>query len=481
MKVPDSLIYSIFQQQDERLRRELTRKTVEIATGKRVQDLSDDPVATFNILRLKKDIAELSQFSRNRLFADTNLSYIDTTLSKIADKIMFLYTKTVQAKNQIQTPDNLKVASKEFTEGLGFLLVRANERVGENYIFSGSALTTRPFSDSLTYQGSDEEFRVQIGESNLVEVFPVGREVFSTNVYELDTLYSSPQEIIGTTGTMNVSYDSITVSIDYGRGVWYLTQKVENPDVPLSVYGIGGDLILYDSAMNELARISNYEQYSLNELANQINTLFGAQNINASVISNPDGTYTLKLTDGDTPPDNFIEDTSGIILEGNTPESIVKAFNALSTSQVRAYLHQVPSGEYTLRLIPSDTSTYLSVSFSGTPLGNFTTRNVFQLIARVRDKLAAGLSPDESDLTAVKRSYDRVTQERARLGSILSQVKQEESVQENKMDVLRKQRSDTEEVEISESIMEYTRYRIAYEALMRIVADSRNLTILRYI
>ncbi len=43
------------------------------------------------------------------------------------------------------------------------------------------------------------------------------------------------------------------------------------------------------------------------------------------------------------------------------------------------------------------------------------------------------------------------------------------------MDSLKKRKSESEEVELSESIMEYTRYQIA------IVAQSRDMTILRYI
>ena len=481
MKVPDNLLFTIFQQQDERIRKEIARKTIEIATGKRIHNLSDDPVATFNVLSLKKDIAQLSQFSKNRLFSDVNLSYIDFTLDKMSTKIKYLYTKAVQAKNELNTTDALRAVGVEFGEALSFLLDRANEKVGENYIFSGSALTTKPFTNSFVYQGSQEAFNVQIDETNFVEVFSAGSNVFSANVYQMDTLFSSPDTAFTVSGTMNVSYDSTTVSVDYGRGIWYLAGKVSDQNVPLSSYGFDGDLILYDNSMNEVARITNYGQYSLNDLVTQINTAFGGENITASIVTNPDGTYTLRVSDGDSPANNFIEDTSGNVLESNNLQNFVKIFNGISPGDVNAFVHQVPNGQYTLRLAPEDVSTTLSVSFSGTALGNFSTPNIFQLINEVKDKLSGGLAPDDSDLLAIQRAYDKVVSERSRFGSILSQVKDQQPVQENRMDVLRKQKSDTEEVELSESIMEYTRYRTAYEALMRIVTESRDMTILRYI
>lgn len=481
MKVPDNLLYTIFQQQDERIRQGIARKTIEISTGRRVHNLSDDPVATFNIISLRKDIAQLSQFSQNRLFADVNISYIDFTLGKMSDKIKMLYTKAVQAKKDINTADALKALSVEFREALSFLLDRANEKVGENYIFSGAALTTKPFSDTLSYQGSQETFNVQIDETNFTEVFSSGDKVFSTNVYEMDTQFNSPTTTFTASGTLSVSYGTTSASINYGRGNWYFAGKITDPNVPLSTYGVDGTLVLYDSGMNELARIENYGSYTLNGLISQINTAFGGENITATVVNNPDGTYTMRLQDTDSPPDNFITDASENVVETNNLQNLVRAFNSVAPGDVKSFVHQLPNGRYTMRLIPEDVSTTLTISFSGTALGTFSAPNVFQVINELKDKLNNGLNPDDSDIMAIQRTYDKVTSERSRFGSILSQVKAQEDVQENNMDVLMKQKSDNEDVEVSESIMEYTRYRIAYEALMRIITDTRDMTILRYI
>jgi flagellar hook-associated protein 3 FlgL len=476
MKVPDLLLFSIFQKQDERIRREIARRTIEISTGRRIHNISDDPPATLNVLSLKKDIAQLSQFSRNRLFADLNLTYADFVLSKMSDRIKGLYTKIVQAKNEIHTEDSLRAIGVEIGEALDFLLDMANEKVGDNYLFSGTSLTTRPFDGSLSYLGSDKTFNVQIGEENFVPVFRPGGEVFSTNVYELDTTYPSPDTNLGLSGTLTVSYNTTTVSLDYGDGVWYLTVKVQDPDVPLSAYGVKGDLLLDGNP-----KILNLGSYTLNDLVNTINSDpdFNAANVSATLVTNPDGTYTLKLVDSDG--GNTVTDTEGLVLEANTVGNLVRIFNTLSPPDLRAYLHQKRDGSYTLRLIPEDLSTDLNVSFSGSPLGGFYTLNVFQIVKEVSEKLKEGLTPDESDLKGTQRAYDKVTAERSEVGSVLSQVRSLQDVQENKMDQLKRRKSDEEDAELSESLMEYTRYRMAYEALMRIIADTRDMTILRYL
>ncbi len=399
MKVPDNLIYSVFKQQDERIRNQLVKKTIEISTGKKLHNLSDDPVAAFNIISLKKDIAQLSQFSKNRLFADVNLSYIDFTLSKMSDKLKELYTKTVQAKNETLTVDDLKAIGVEFEKAVVFLLDRANDKVGENYIFSGSALTTKPFSETFTYLGSNEAFNVQIDETNFTEVFTPGNRVFTTNILELDISFASPTDpfTLGGDGQadLQITYKGVTYSITYDNN----SLDATNP--------------------------SNLEELS-------------------------------------------------------------QAINITTGGKVKAFIHQLDDGTYTLRLIPEEVNQPITVSYGGVgdpseKLGNFIQKNVFEIVSRISSKLRNGLAPDESDLLAIQRSYDKIISERSKVGSILSQVKSQQNVQENRMDVLKKQKSDIEEVNISESIMEYTRYRTAYDALMKMIVDTRDMTILKYI
>jgi len=96
----------------------------------------------------------------------------------------------------------------------------------------------------------------------------------------------------------------------------------------------------------------------------------------------------------------------------------------------------------------------------------------------VRDKLDNGYYPDDSDIFVMQRAYDHIALKRSEIGSRLASVRSEETAQTNKV---RKQKSDIEDADISESITEYTRYRLAYEALMRVIGDQKDMTILKYI
>jgi flagellar hook-associated protein 3 FlgL len=389
MKVPDNLLFSLFVEQNARIKKGLSEKTLDVSTGRRVRSLSDEPTATYNVIELKKEIAQLSQHSQNRLFADTNLTYADFTLGKMWDTLKGLYATTLRAKNSATlTPDQVSALAVQFDKGLGQLLDRANDKLGQNYLFGGSSLTVKPFDpNTLDYTASSQDFEVWVSENSKVSVFLRGDKVFGSNLYISKVSYASPTTSFTTPGAITLQVGSNTYTINYG--------------------GAG-------------------EPQNIQELAQYINDHFGDK-LHAFVSQNPDGSYSLALAP--------VELSASVQFIGITGE--------LSTG--------------------------------------FENPNILQAVKRVKEKLQGGFYPDDFDLFSLNRVGDLVSLRRSEVGSVLSTVKNLQPTQDNLDVVLKKQKSDIEDADLSESIMEYTRYRIAYEALMRMVADQKDLTILKYI
>jgi flagellar hook-associated protein 3 FlgL len=150
--------------------------------------------------------------------------------------------------------------------------------------------------------------------------------------------------------------------------------------------------------------------------------------------------------------------------------------------KLHALVSQNPDGSYSLALATVELSA--SVQFgtiSGDLSTGFENPNILQVVKRVKEKLQSGFYPDDFDLFSLNRASELISLRRSEVGSVLSTVKNLQPTQENIDVVLKKQKSDLEDADLSESIMEYTRYRIAYEALMRMVADQKDLTILKYL
>jgi flagellar hook-associated protein 3 FlgL len=389
MKVPDNLLFSLFIEQDARIKKKLSEKTLDVSTGRRVRALSDEPTVTYNAIELKKEIAQLSQHSQNRLFADTNLTYIDFTLGKVWDTLKGLYATTLRAKNSATlTPDQVSALAGQFDKGLGHLSDMANDKLGQNYLFGGSSLTVKPFDpNTLNYTASSQDFEVWVSENLKVSVFLRGDKVFGSNLYISKVPYTSPTTSFTTPGAITLQVGSNTYTISYG--------------------GAG-------------------EPQNVQELAQYINDNFGDK-LHAFVSQNPDGSYSLALA--------TVELSANVQFIGITGE--------LSTG--------------------------------------FENPNILQAVKRVKEKLQGGFYPDDFDLFSLNRASEQISLRRSEVGSVLSTVKNLQPTQEKLDVVLKKQKSDIEDADLSESIMEYTRYRITYEALMRMVADQKDLTILKYI
>jgi flagellar hook-associated protein 3 FlgL len=391
MKVPDNLLFSLFIEQDARIKKELSEKTLDVSTGRRVRALSDEPTATYNVIEIKKEIAQLSQHSQNRLFADTNLTYADFTLGKVWDTLKGLYATTIRAKNSATlTPDQVSALAEQFDKGLGHLLDMANDKLGQNYLFGGSSLTVKPFDpNTLNYTASSQDFEVWVSENSKVSVFLRGDKVFGSNLYISKVSYASPTTNFTTTlGAITLQVGSSTYTINYGT--------------------------------------STSDRRNIQELAQYINNNLGDK-LHAFVSQNPDGSYSIALSP--------VELSASVQFIGITGE--------LSTG--------------------------------------FENPNILQVVKRVKEKLQGGFYPDDFDLFSLNRVDDLVSLRRSEVGSVLSTVKNLQPTQENLDVVIKKQKSDLEDADLSESLMEYTRYRIAYEALMRMVADQKDLTILRYL
>jgi flagellar hook-associated protein 3 FlgL len=389
MKVPDNLLFSLFIEQDARIKKGLSEKTLDVSTGRRVRALSDEPTATYNVIELKKEIAQLSQHSQNRLFADTNLTYIDFTLGKMWDTLKGLYATTIRAKNSATlTPDQLSALAEQFDKGLGQLLDRANDKLGQNYLFGGSSLTVKPFDpNTLNYTASSQDFEVWVSENSKVSVFLRGDKVFGSNLYISKVSYASPTTSFTTPGAITLQVGSNTYTISYG--------------------GVG-------------------EPQNIQELAQYINNNFG--------------------------------------------------------DKLHAFVSQNPDGSYSLALAPVELSANVQfISITGDLSTGFENPNILQVVKRVKEKLQGGFYPDDFDLFSLNRASELISLRRSEVGSVLSTVKNLQPTQEKLDVVLKKQKSDLEDADLSESLMEYTRYRIAYEALMRMVADQKDLTILKYL
>jgi len=127
---------------------DLARINRQIASGKRVEYASDDPVALGAILGRHHSLRALEQYERNLVLAESWLENADGSLMNAEDIIARARTLAEEMATDTYSAANRATAAEEVDSLIKNLLGIANTRIGNSFIFAGSRVYTAPFDES---------------------------------------------------------------------------------------------------------------------------------------------------------------------------------------------------------------------------------------------------------------------------------------------------------------------------------------------
>ena len=150
----------------------------QVATGQRIFQPGDDPAAVGRVISAQMESSAVAQYSRN---ADTALSYSKTTydglnqiksLSDRAGEISILGTGSAST-------DSMSAYSAEVNQLLEQAATLGNTQSNNDYVFSGTAVTTPPYTltrdattgdiTSVAYAGDTGQVSVPLGNGTSIK------------------------------------------------------------------------------------------------------------------------------------------------------------------------------------------------------------------------------------------------------------------------------------------------------------------------
>ncbi|PCJ91455.1 MAG: flagellar hook-associated protein 3 [Porticoccaceae bacterium] len=160
----------------------LNQTQQQLATGKRILNPSDDPVAAVQILDITEDLALVDQYKRNGSLAEGQLALEESVLASVGNVLQRVRELVVQANNATQGPETRNTIATEIETRLDELQSLANTRdASGEYIFAGYQSDTEPFArqgNNFSYNGDDGQRFLQLGSSSQVSVRDSGFDVF---------------------------------------------------------------------------------------------------------------------------------------------------------------------------------------------------------------------------------------------------------------------------------------------------------------
>jgi flagellar hook-associated protein 3 len=198
MRITNQIQQSNALQNIFRITEDLFAANQRIATGKRINKPSDDPLGIQDTLTLRSSIAQIQQFGRNidnnRLFlnsADSSLDSVGLGISRARE----LAQSGLGPSSDAQTRTNI---AQEVQAILDQAIQEANTQVKGHFIFGGTDLLNAPYQVNgsglgAVYSGNSDTLEVEVGANLTVPITRPGSAVFGTDMNPAlnDTLLAS--------------------------------------------------------------------------------------------------------------------------------------------------------------------------------------------------------------------------------------------------------------------------------------------------
>ncbi|TVR16528.1 MAG: flagellar hook-associated protein 3 [Planctomycetota bacterium] len=158
----------------------------QLASGKRIQNMSDDPISGRRALIFRVQHFELGRYQENiakTLSFQQSTDTVFSRMTEIADEAKSLALRGVNASEDAQSR---AVLARSMDGLLDRMMDLGNTVHDGRYIFSGAAVLTQPFvrdaDGAVRYQGDLDDFEVSISQTTRVAVNLNGHALFKQEV-----------------------------------------------------------------------------------------------------------------------------------------------------------------------------------------------------------------------------------------------------------------------------------------------------------
>ncbi|MBU1161898.1 MAG: flagellar hook-associated protein FlgL, partial [Proteobacteria bacterium] len=158
MRVANKAIYDSVTYNLGSISEELNKANEIATTGKRINNLSDDPVGLTQSLNIRSTLASIEQMGRNISYGNSWLTVSESALTSVQNIISDTKVLCVQMASGTIGSDQRSSAAGTVQNMLDEIVSLANTDVGGDYIFAGSKTDTIPFDQDGTYNGDNNSF-----------------------------------------------------------------------------------------------------------------------------------------------------------------------------------------------------------------------------------------------------------------------------------------------------------------------------------
>ena len=225
----------------------------QIASQKRINRISDDPLGMTQLLDYRQGQASIEQYQKNINNSSAWLSMTETKLTSAADLLSKARELTVGQGTATATAASRRIAADNIEQLKQEMLSLANSTYGNSYLFSGSRMDTAPFS--ATSQAASIV-------TNKAASTSFNGAVSAAGAYTANSNNTYVVKIVTVTGGVSGTEIHYQISSDGGKDTTWGTETLLDgatpPNYTIPLLPVGSpdgsiSLTLTDSGANPLA------------------------------------------------------------------------------------------------------------------------------------------------------------------------------------------------------------------------------------
>ncbi len=285
----------------------LSQTQLQISTGKKILNPSDDPAGSVQILNLQREFSVTEQYLTNADKVTNKLRTEEGVLQSAADIVQRIRELAVQGLNDSNNQQSRQGIAAEMDQLNKQLLALANTADSQgDYVFSGFSVKQPPYPTvSSSYQGDEGQRNIKIGDGVFVEVNDPGHRVFGAE-HRSTTITKSPsastsaiqitikgQEVAtpvslvynAGTGAYDITSGSVTTAVSYtatdsGKQINLNSLDPSLPDITLTLSGTpaSGDTFTLDTTISQQTVFKTIDQFVQALKSNQVGPNDGPNN-----------------------------------------------------------------------------------------------------------------------------------------------------------------------------------------------------------
>lgn len=170
--------YNLLTADIQRNEANYNKLTQQLASGKKVTSITDDPIAAVNIVNTNRQIGQIDTFNQNTRLAMEELDTLDDLMALATGYLNQAWDKAVQANNGVYAQSSLEALKVEIDEIAKTMVDLANTEFNDNYIFGGANTKLTPYDideyGNILYRGTPQDNPDYIRQTEIADgVFEV--------------------------------------------------------------------------------------------------------------------------------------------------------------------------------------------------------------------------------------------------------------------------------------------------------------------